>query len=788
MKSTRLPAALWPAGLAAASTFWARTRQTSEGRQSLRGARFGAIGWMGLCMMLLTVAITAVSRVTLRGQSSSGTIIFVGPISTVAGNGTPGFSGDGGPATLAQLGGSYLSGNVKDSAGNLYICDSGNARIRKVDTSGIITTFAGDGTAGYSGDGGPATSATINGASGIVVDAAGNVYFSEFNNYDIRKVNTSGTISTYASLPSKPTGIAIDGSGNIYVALYSQDEILKVATDGTKTVVAGTAGFAGYSGDGGPATSARLDNPNGVYVDGAGNIFINDANNNVIRKVDAGGIITTFAGDGTPGYSGDGGPATSAQLHDPEYGIVEDTLGNVFIADGGNNVVREVNASGTISTVAGNAAAGYTGDGGPAISAELNFPAFLSMGNRGSLYVTDIYNSAIRKVQFTSLDFGFVNVGQSSSLSVGVQNTGTGAVTFGSFAAGGDFSVQNTGTCSTGPSLAAGSLCTVDVLFTPSAAGAATGTLTLTDDASNTPQTLPLAGTGSTSGSFTTAPQAITPGAMMTFTDGSIISQTVLIPTGSSLGGAAYMAANFQQWAPTVFNAKRLPATSTNLWSGGTPVASGTTCTSITGAGDNCMVIEDLCFDSSHNPIFPCNIIAASGTEIAFGTAYVTLSAQTNPALIMATDGQNDWANVTTVFVPSYVYAEGLGVNTDTAVVNLPSYNVCLLYDPNTAVKSGATIPLKMYLCDTPGTLDLSGPNLVVHATSLDLAGGTTADEVEDTGNSNPDSDFRFDSTLGPSGGYIFNLQTKGLTPGTYNLHFTAGADTAIHYLVFQVK
>jgi Cep192 domain 4 len=448
-----------------------------------------------LCLGLMA----ALPSPVLQGQSA-GNIVFVGAISTVAGNGTGGFSGDGGPATQAELGYPFLSGVTKDSAGNLYICDSSNARIRKVDTSGTITTFAGNGTGGYSGDGGAATSAAINGPSGIVADAAGDVFFAEFNNEDIREVNTSGTISTYASLPSQPTGLSMDAAGNFYVALYSQEEILKVATDGTQTVVAGD-GSAGYSGDGGAATSASLNNPNGVFVDGAGNIFINDANNEVIRKVDASGNISTFAGNNTSGYSGDGGPATSAQLNNPQYGVTEDSFGNVFIADGGNNVVRNVNTSGIISTVAGTGAGGYSGDGGPATAAKLNFPAFLAIGKNGGLYITDTYNAAIRKVgPFTGLNFGSVDVGRSLLMSVGVENTGGVAVNFGSIAADGDFAVQSTSTCAVGTALGAGATCTVDVLYTPSAVGAATGTLTLTDDASTSTQTLPLAGSGTSSG------------------------------------------------------------------------------------------------------------------------------------------------------------------------------------------------------------------------------------------------------------------------------------------------
>jgi Cep192 domain 4 len=765
-------------------------------------------------ILCVAVSLLALLGVSAPARAQGGYLTYSGVITTVAGNGTPGFSGDGGPATQAELGGSFLSGIVMDAAGNLYICDSGNARIRKVDPSGIITTFAGNGTPGYTGDGGPATSATINGASGIVVDSAGNVYFSEFNNLDIREVNTSGTISTYASLPSKPTGIAIDPDNNIYVALYSQNEILKVAADSThtQTVVAGN-GFAGYSGDGGLATDAELNNPNGIFVLGSGaglSMYISDDGNDVIRIV-SDGNISTIAGNGTAGYSGDGGPATDAQLNDPAYGVTVDPYQPqlpTFIADDGNNVIRSMafayneqsvvtiacaSAVVCIQTQAGTGAPGYSGDGGPAWSAQLNHPEFLTIGTDGVLYISDTYNNVVRKVQYKSLDFGTVSLGQSSTLIGGFKNTGTAPVNFSSISVNGDFSVQGggAGSCSTAAPLDPGSSCTVTLVYTPSVVGRETGALTLVDDSLSPDQSLPLSGTGRAYSSFTTPQQIIATGITMAFSQslsgGNTISQTVLVPSGSNLGGAAYMAASFQQWSPTVFNTTRLPATSTNLWSGGAPVPSGASCTPISGAGGNCMVVEDLCFDSNHNPITPCNITAASGSQINFSVSYQTLSSQPNPALLIATDQQNDWANVTTTYVPPYVYAEGKSNNSDFAVVNLPSYNACLLYDPDVAAKSGSTIPLKLYLCDTSGN-DLSGPNIALHASSVVLVGAATTDDVEDSGNANPDSDFRFDSTLGPSGGYIFNLQTKGLSTGTYSLQFTAGTDTAIHSLKFQVK
>jgi len=348
-----------------------------------------------------------------------------GIITTVAGNGAFGYSGDGGPATSADL--NEPGGVAVDAAGDLYIADTDNSRIRKVAaTTGIITTVAGNGTSGYSGDGGPGTSAELNDPFGVAVDAAGNLYIADTGNYRIRTVAaTTGIVTTLAGNapcyladvgPSctcysgdggpatsaqlnVPAGTAEDAAGNLYIADTANSRIRKVAAaTGIVTTVAGNGAY-GYSGDGGPATSAQLNFPPGVAADSGGNLYIADYDNARIRKVAAAtGIITTVAGNGTAGYSGDGGPATSAQLNGP-FGAAVDAAGNLYIDDEGNGRIRKVAAtSGIITTVAGNGTAGYSGDGGPATSAQLDRPSGAAVDAAGNLYIADEGNNRIRKV------------------------------------------------------------------------------------------------------------------------------------------------------------------------------------------------------------------------------------------------------------------------------------------------------------------------------------------------------------------------------------------------------
>jgi sugar lactone lactonase YvrE len=329
-------------------------------------------------------------------------------ITTVAGS-RPAFSGDNGPADLANLNGPDAI--AVDARGTLYIADALNQRIRRVDASGTITTLAGNGVAGASGDGGPATAAQLSNPWGVAVDKTGTIYFADSDNNRLRTIDASGRIATKAGStagfsgdggPSQsarlgaPAGVAIDATGNIYIADAGNNRIRKIDVAGVITTVAGS-GAAGSSGDGGQAKLALLNGPLGIAVDSAGNLYIADEANGRIRKVDVTGVITTIAGNGTAGFSGDGGKATQAALNFPRA-VAVDGAGNVYIADTRNIRVRRVGTDGVITTFASNGQRGFAGDGGPATQAMMKAPHGLAVDPSGQLLIADYGNNEIRRV------------------------------------------------------------------------------------------------------------------------------------------------------------------------------------------------------------------------------------------------------------------------------------------------------------------------------------------------------------------------------------------------------
>ncbi|OQX06754.1 MAG: hypothetical protein BWK80_50345, partial [Desulfobacteraceae bacterium IS3] len=366
---------------------------------------------IGVILLAVVLAMSFTSAAVLVGGVFSPA--YADTITTIAGQGgVAGFAGDGGPATAAKFNAIYDI--TKDSAGNIYIADAHNHRIRKIDTSGIVSTIAGTGVASSSGDGGIATAATLNTPYGVAVDSAGNIFIVEVSGHRIRKVNTSGIISTVAGTGAfgysgdggpataaqlyKPNDIAFDSVGNIYITDSSNACIRKINASGIISTAAGTCTVSGYSEDGTPATKLSGSR---IEIDSADNIYILD--NYSVRKINTAGIITTVAGNGTNGYSGDGGIATSAMLNKP-YGVGLDSTGNVYIADCFNKSVRKVDTSGIITTFSGNGTQGFSGDGGEATSAQMYNPSKVLQDNAGNILIADCFNHCIRKVTVTPTD------------------------------------------------------------------------------------------------------------------------------------------------------------------------------------------------------------------------------------------------------------------------------------------------------------------------------------------------------------------------------------------------
>jgi sugar lactone lactonase YvrE len=512
--------------------------------------------------------------------------LMPGVITTVAGNGHLGYSGDNGAATSAEIfspGSSYV-----DSSGNLYISDTYNHRIRKVDVNGIITTVAGGGTSPLTctgsknsiGDGCLATNAVLCMPAEITMDGASNLFFADSCNKRIRKIDFNGIITTVAgngtqgftgdSGPatsaelSEPIGLAMDSAGNLYFVDAPNRRLRKVSTSGIITTVAGggtspatCTGSTNSIGDGCIATSAVFEEPGWVALDSFGNLYITDSGSNLIRKVGTNGIITTVVGNGIAGFSGDHGPATSAEIYSPDD-LAIDTAGNIYFADYASQRIRMVNTSGIISTVAGGGNGPYnTTYIGSATSAQFGYPVGLSLDAAGNFYIAVPGDDSIRKVTVNQSALNYAtttNVGTQDTtdgaqnvsiyntgnapLSLTVPTTGTNPSIASGFAYDAASTCPQLNTGSSAYSLAAGASCTYAVDFIPTAEGTNSGSLILTNNSLNqtgTTLTVPLSGSGkgglASTTTLTTSATNVVPNQAVTLT--ATVAGSGVTPTGT---------------------------------------------------------------------------------------------------------------------------------------------------------------------------------------------------------------------------------------------------------------
>jgi hypothetical protein len=458
-----------------------------------------------------------------------------------------------GPGPLAAFGPGTISTSVDtstqlasptgvalDGFGNLYIAYQNGNQVLKVTPAGNVSVFAGNGTSGYGGDGGPATSAELNGPMAVLVDGAGEVFIADTGNNVIRMVTQAGIISTYAGqyyltgnpppsvcltatdsvgdgcpatqiVLNTPVDLAMCHVQNLHIADKLNNRIrtvIRLQSSPLTMTQVGT-GTAGYNGDGEGNTSAELNGPTGIDMDAANNIYVADSGNHIIRKTLLTGTtpnpISTVAGTpGTAGYLGDGGVATSAELNSPR-GVKVDPAGDIYISDYGSHVIRAVNsASGIISTIAGTGTAGYSGDRGPATSAQLNAPAGIVLDRNGNLYVADSQNFVVRKVDVSdapSLSFANTAVGgASASQDVTVLNMGNTALVISGISTAANFSLGGSDTSCNSPSgqtLNPAASCVLGIEFTPTVVGSVSGSVVLTDNANSTSQTIALSGAAS---------------------------------------------------------------------------------------------------------------------------------------------------------------------------------------------------------------------------------------------------------------------------------------------------
>ena len=597
--------------------------------------------------LLISDGAQALGMTPTVGTGNGPLALFVpGVIHTVAGDQAWIYRGDGGAATASPI---FLPfGLAVDAAGNLFIADSSNNRIRRVDAATqTISTLAGNGSAGASGDNGPALSASLSIPTSVAVDGAGNVYFADSNNHAVRRIDAvsaivttvAGTLgvagyngdggSATAAHLNTPDAIALDlVNGFLYIADTGNNVVRKLnLSTGNLSAFAGNH-VAAFSGDGASALSSSMDGPWGIAVGADGQVYIADQNNHRIRKVALDGTISTVAGTGTSGFSGDGGLPGAAQLDSPAA-IALDPAGNLYIADSGNNRVRKVNAhTGLIQTVAGSTTEAFSGDGGPADQAGLYGPYAMVLDGKGDLFLTDVFHNRIREISSTvvTLDFPTIRINRvSSTRDETLENDGNAAWQISALTPGSNTQIDPIATtCSRTATVATADICILGAQFAPTVLGnLATGTIRIASDSPNTPQIITLEGQvisldPSTVTLLTSGSSSIT-GSSVTFS--STVSSAGITPTGSvtfydgtaSLGSGTLNGSGVAQFSTAALTHGSHAITAS--YAGDTNTAPGTSSavTQVVKDATSTVLTSNLSPSSSQQPVTLRAVVTSAG-------------------------------------------------------------------------------------------------------------------------------------------------------------------------------
>ena len=663
------------------------------------------------------VAITTSNGALLGSALMTGTgvgslaVLVPGEINTVVGNNAWLYAGDGVLATNASI---YLPmGVVTDAAGNIFLSDSSNNRIRRVDaTTGLISTIAGDGNPGFAGDNGPAKQAEISSPAGLILDGAGNIYFADTGNDVIRRIDAfSGFITTVAGMGnaqgysgnngvatsaklSSPEGVAFDTAQNMYITDTGNNVIREVnALTSIITTIAGTA-TAGYNGDG-VATTKNLNAPWGLSVGPDGTIYFADLTNNMVRMVSTAGILTTISGTGQLGFSGDGSTASAAILNAPAS-IILDPAGDAYIADSGNNRIREITPSngslpnGTIQTVAGTGDEQFSGDLGPANAANLYGPYGLFFDQSGNLFITDMFHNRIREVSATtiSLLYPTMRVGKVSNppMVEGVLNDGNAVLNITTPTFNNSELDAATTTCNAGTTLAQGLQCNLGIDFAPTTVGdPVDGTLKFNSDAGNAPTLIKLSGDV-----LSVNPTSVSVSSSL---DPSLVGQAVTFTATISAGGATttgtvtILNGNVAICTATV-NANNIAACTAP----GTSLQLGVNSITASYGGD------------------PNDASAVSGvlSQLVQQASTITLTAAPNPATVTATVTLTATitANSGTPAGSITFYSDGTAIGSANLVSGVATYSTTTL--------SAATHSLTAKYVSTPNDVDASATSNAV--------------------------------------------------------------------------